>query len=125
MYGENGRLCVNFGTIAAGQGQQTRWSMILKPTDTVCMAEVDPNAPNNGASQSNQTGFYCSFGRHSYNKLGNFAMCDGGARSARTNDYWEPQGIADGISSTPPNTGQAEWANPHAMYWYPTPTTPN
>ncbi len=131
MYGENGRLCVNFGTIAGGAGQQTKWSMIIKPTDTVCVAEVDPNSQSTpgvssaGAAQSNQTGYYCNFGRHSYNKIGNFAMCDGSSRWATTNQFWEPQSIADGISSSPANTGQAEWANPREMYWYPTPTTPN
>jgi hypothetical protein len=52
-------------------------------------------------------------------------MVDGSAISARTNDFWEPQNIADGTSSVPPNTGQAEWSTTRNIYWYPTPTTPN
>jgi len=128
MYGENGRLCINFGTIAGTGVQQTRLSNIIKPTDTIFLAEVNGNAVDAsgnstaGVAQSNQTGFYCNFARHGFNKLDNFAMCDGSSRSARTNDFWEPQGIADGI---PTNDGEQEWAQPRAMYWYPSPKTPN
>jgi len=58
MYGENGRLCVNKGTRAAGV-QQTKFVNIRKPSDTILMAEVDPNSPNNtGPAQSNVTGQY-------------------------------------------------------------------
>jgi len=127
MYGENGRLCINVGTIASTGVHQTRLSDIKKPTDTIFLAEVNGNAElggvsTAGTSQSNQTGYHCDFARHSYNKLDNFAMCDGSSRSARTNDFWETQGVADGV---PTNDGQAEWAQPRAMYWYPSPTTPN
>jgi len=128
MYGENGRLCINAGTIASTGVHQTRLSNIFKPTDTIFLAEVNGNAVDSsgastaGTSQSNQTGYHCDFARHSYNKLDNFAMCDGSSRSARTNDFWEAQNIADGI---PSNDGEQEWAQPHAMYWYPSPKTPN
>jgi len=131
MYGENSRLCINFGTIVSTGVQQTRLSNIIKPTDTIFLAEVNGNAVDAsgnstaGTAQSNQTGFYCNFARHGFNKLDNFAMCDGSSRSARTNDFWETQNVADGINSNPPNTGQSEWATPRAMYWYPSPTTPN
>ena len=127
MYAENSRICVNFGTIAAGQGTQTKLAQVLKPSSTVFVAENDPNStinPPPPAASSATTGFYAA-ARHSHNKLGNFSMVDGSAMSARTNDFWEPQTIADGISSTPVNTGQAEWATPRNIYWYPTPTTPN
>jgi len=128
MYGENGRLCVNVGTIYNTGAQQTKLSNIIKPTDTIFLAEVNGNSVDStgastaGTSQSNQTGYHCDFARHSYTKLDNFAMCDGSSRSARTNDFWEPQNIADGI---PTNDGRNEWAQPRTMYWYPSPMTPN
>jgi prepilin-type N-terminal cleavage/methylation domain-containing protein/prepilin-type processing-associated H-X9-DG protein len=139
MYGENSRLCVNFstrnkivgGVLTPTGVPQTRLGNITKPTDTIFMAEVDGNArdPVTGApvanvAQSNVTGYY-SFARHSKRKLGNFAMCDGSARSARTNAFWEDKPIADGTASVPANTGQAEWATSRDMYWYPSATTPN
>ena len=52
-------------------------------------------------------------------------MVDGSSISAKTNSFWEPQNIADGTSSSPVNTGQAEWAKPREIYWYPSPSTPN
>jgi prepilin-type processing-associated H-X9-DG protein len=113
MYGENGRLCVNAGT-AAGAGQ-TKLSAIPKPVDTIFMAEVDPNSPNNTSpAQSNVTGQY-AVARH--NKRGNFAMCDGSARTAITNEFIR--------SSQESNNSSDEWATPRKMYWYPTSTTPN
>jgi prepilin-type N-terminal cleavage/methylation domain-containing protein len=129
MYGENSRLCVNFGTIASGKGSQTKLANIIKPSDTVFLAENDPNnkagvpsAP--AASQSNVTAYY-AIARHSKGKLGNFSMTDGSARSARTNDFWEDQNTADGLNSNPVNTGEKEWETTRAMYWYPSPNTPN
>lgn len=136
MYGENSRLCVNYSTRHDKDGNltgipQIRLSTIVKPTDTIFLAEVNGNAkdPATGKAmanpaQSNVTGYY-SFARHSHNKIGNFAMCDGSARSAKTNAFWEPQSIADGTASNPVNTGEAEWETPRAMYWYPSPKTPN
>jgi len=127
MYGENSRICVNFGTRATKGAAQTKLGTVVKPANTIFVAENDPNAAPNGkvsASESNVTGFY-AIARHSHNKLGNFSMVDGSAVAARTNDFWESQSLADGTSSTPPNTGQAEWATSRTMYWYPSPTTPN
>jgi prepilin-type N-terminal cleavage/methylation domain-containing protein len=125
MYGENGRLCVNYGTRHNSSGptgvQQTKLANIRRPTDTIFMAEVDGNAAGTTAANSNVTGYH-SVARHSYKKLGNFAMCDGSSRSARTNDFVETQGVADGI---PTNDGQQEWATERTMYWYPSATTPN
>lgn len=123
MYGENARLCVNFSTRSHG-ATQTKLSAITLPSQTVFLAEVDPNSPlNNSPSQSNVTGFY-SVARHSYNKMGNFAMCDGSSRSARTNEFWRTQGEADDDYNI---TGSIalEWKSSRTMYWYPSPTTPN
>jgi len=127
MYAENSRLCVNAGTIAAGQGQQTKLSSVVKPSATVFLAENDPNstlAPPPPAASSCVTAYY-AVARHDHNTVGNFSMVDGSAISAGTNDFWEPQNIANGSSSNPINTGQAEWATQRSIYWYPSPATPN
>jgi prepilin-type N-terminal cleavage/methylation domain-containing protein len=128
MYAENSRICVNHGTIAAGQGAQTKIASVLRPSDTVFVAENDPNYSADGLkvspASSCVTAFY-AVARHSHNKLGQFSMVDGSAKAARTNDFWEPQSIADGTISDPPNSGQAEWATARNMYWYPSPGTPN
>ncbi len=127
MYGENGRLCINFSTRKSKGIGQTKLGNITKSSDTIFLAEVNGNGVDAagasivGPSQSNVTGFY-SFARHSKNKLSNFSMCDGSSRSARTNDFWRTQGEADG---TPTNDGQTEWAKDRAMYWYPSANTPN
>jgi prepilin-type N-terminal cleavage/methylation domain-containing protein len=132
MYGENGRLCVNWSTRYDSSGnptgvQQTKLANILKPSQTVFLAEVDPNATAGGSSsvgpaQSNVTGYY-AIGRHNKSRtFGNLAMCDGSCISVHTNQYWEPQGEADGFGS---NNGQVEWKASPRIYWYPSPTTPN
>jgi prepilin-type N-terminal cleavage/methylation domain-containing protein len=132
MYGENSRLCVNFSTRMTKGCAQTKLTTIIKPTDTVFLAEVDPNSydpknptgctsQNNYPAQSNVTAYY-SIARHDRNRIGNFSMCDGSSISAKTNVFWEPQNMADGV---PTNDGQTEWAASRAMYWYPSPTTPN
>ena len=116
MYGENGRLCVNYGTVKNG-GRQTRMTDIQKPTDTIFLAETDPNSPTvTGQAQSNVTAFY-SRARHSNGKYGIFAMTDGSGRMARTNDYYENQSESDSAS--------LEWSKARVMYWYPTPDTQN
>ena len=115
MYGENGRLCVNAGNA------QTKLSGVLKPADTIFMAEVDPNsADNTGAAQSNVTGQY-AVGRHSNGKMGNFSMCDGSARGVRTNEFMRT--VTEANNASPEDNG--EWAKDRTIYWYPTPTTPN
>jgi prepilin-type N-terminal cleavage/methylation domain-containing protein len=117
MYGENARLCINLPTRLSTGISQTRLSTIIKPSDTVFLAEVDPDSSlNTSPAQSNVTGFY-SVARHSHNKLGNFSMCDGSSISARTNVFWRTQGEADDSAT--------EWAQPRSMYWYPSSTTPN
>jgi prepilin-type N-terminal cleavage/methylation domain-containing protein len=140
MYGENGRLCVNWGTRYSATGPtgipQTRLINVLKPSQTVFLAEVNPNStqPNtsgNGGSttsssvepaQSNVTAYY-AIGRHNKaNTVGNLAMCDGSCLTLHTNKYWEPQGEADGFGG---NNGQVEWGDGPQIYWYPSPTTPN
>jgi prepilin-type N-terminal cleavage/methylation domain-containing protein len=114
MYGENGRLCINKGTRATGI-QQTKFITIIRPSDTILMAEVDPNSSaNTSPAQSNVTGQY-AVARH--DKRGEFSMADGSARSAKTNDF-----LRDSNES---NNAGAEWAVERRMYWYPTPQTPN
>jgi len=124
MYGENSRICVNYGTIHGGGGAQTKLASVIHPSDTVFVAEDDGNStinPPPPAAASNVTGYY-AIARHNHNKLGNFSMVDGSARTARTNDFWEDQNTANGGA---PANGQLEWSTPRRMYWYPTPTTPN
>jgi type II secretory pathway pseudopilin PulG len=126
MYGENSRLCVNFGTIAAGEGTQTKMSQVIKPSATIFMAELDPNAATSDEpANSNVTGYY-AMARHNDNKLAVFAMCDGSGITARTNDFWRTQGVADdGFNWDGNNSIAVEWTMNPVMYWYPTPTTPN
>jgi prepilin-type N-terminal cleavage/methylation domain-containing protein len=124
MYGENSRLCVNFSTRTQKGYSQTKLSGMPTPSATIFLAENDPDsASDTSPSQSNVTGFY-SVARHSKNTFGNFSMCDGSARSARTNEFWRTQGEADDDYLT---TGSIalEWETSRTMYWYPSPTTPN
>jgi prepilin-type N-terminal cleavage/methylation domain-containing protein len=123
MYGENARLCVNYSTRVEKGAPQTRMTDVLKPSDTVFLAEVDGDSATDGPSQSNVTGYY-AIARHDYKKLGIFAMCDGSARTARTNDFWRSQGEADD-DYTVTGSIALEWEKPRPIYWYPTPMTPN
>jgi len=113
MYGENSRICVNRSMRAAGAGQ-TKLSAVVKPTDTVFLAEVDGNSATVGVANSVTTGFY-AVGRH--DKRGAFAMVDGSSRFMRTNEFMR--------TSAEANNAATEWAKPRTVYWYPTPTTPN
>jgi prepilin-type N-terminal cleavage/methylation domain-containing protein/prepilin-type processing-associated H-X9-DG protein len=114
MYGENGRLCINKSTVASGT-PQTKFTTIAKPSDTVLVAEVDPNSDQNDQpAQSNVTSQY-SVGRHS--ARGNLAMADGSARAAKTNDF-----KFDAAAS---NSGTVEWDRNPIIHWYPTRETPN
>lgn len=130
MYGENGRLCINFSTRATTGVSQTKLSTLVKPSDTIFLAEVDDNTPdpNTGTvdpAQSNVTAQY-SIARHNNKKVGIFSMCDGSARSAHTNEFWEPPPMSNGTGSTPQNTGEMEWdSGDRTMYWYPSSATPN
>lgn len=114
MYGENGKLCVNKGTRVGGVGQ-TKFSSIKQPSDTVLMAEVDGNSPTGGAAQSNVNGQY-AVGRH--DTRGQFALCDGSARSARTNEFMR-------TADSGANSAATEWSIPRKIYWYPSSTTPD
>ncbi len=123
MYGENGRLCINFGTRAGGV-QQTKLSNILKPSNTIFLGDVDGDADNGAGgsnvnpAQSNVIARY-SVGRHNGNKIGVFSMCDGSSRFAHTNEFWEPPAMSTG-------GGGMEWSSgDRTMYWYPSPTTPD
>ena len=94
MFGENARLCVNYSSVQKGYSQ-TKLSGIVTPSATIFLAENDPDsASDTSPSQSNVTGFY-SVARHNKNTFGNFSMCDGSARSARTNEFWRTQKEAD------------------------------
>jgi prepilin-type N-terminal cleavage/methylation domain-containing protein len=111
MYGENGRLCVN-----SSPNTNTKLSQIPKPSQTIFMAEVDPNsADNTNPSQSNVIGRY-GVGRH--NRFGQFSLCDGSARGIRTNDFMRLPSEASG-------GGQNEWNIERTVYWYPSATTPD
>jgi len=113
MYGENGRICINRSTRAAGAGQ-TKLSTVRRPTDTILVAESDGNSPTAGPAQSNVTGQY-AVGRHV--RRGNFALVDGSARPVRTNDFIR--------TSTESNDAGEEWRIQRSIYWYPSDTTPN
>jgi prepilin-type processing-associated H-X9-DG protein len=112
MYGENGRLCINRSGRAAGG--QTKMTNIPKPSDTILIAEVDGASPNVGVAQSNVTGQY-AVGRH--DSRGQFAMCDGSARAARTNEFTR--------TAAESNDAKTEWAVNRRIYWYPSESTPN
>jgi prepilin-type N-terminal cleavage/methylation domain-containing protein len=110
MYAENGRICINKSTRATGV-RQTRISQVRKPSDTILFSESDGNNATAGAAQSNVIDKY-AVGRH--DKRGMFALCDGSARMAKTNDFIRDVGSA-----------ATEWSVERALYWYPSPTTPN
>ena len=113
MYAENSCICVNKSKVANGAGQ-TKIATIVYPSDTIFVAEQDPNTSSD-VSESVVNGRY-AVARHSHNKLGNFSMADGSSRAAKTNDFIR--------NTTDYNSAAAEWATPRTMYWYPTPTTP-
>jgi prepilin-type N-terminal cleavage/methylation domain-containing protein len=114
MYGENGRICINRGTRAGGVAQ-VKYTSVLRPSDTILVAETDPNSPSNtNPSQSNCTSQY-AVGRH--NARGNMAMSDGSSRAGKTNEFK--------FDSTISNSASAEWAVERKFHWYPTPDTPN
>jgi prepilin-type N-terminal cleavage/methylation domain-containing protein/prepilin-type processing-associated H-X9-DG protein len=123
MYAENARLCINFKTVASGT-PQTRMVTVSKSSDTILMAEVDGDSASSLVAQSSVTADK-SIARHNNGKVGNFAMCDGSARSARPSAFWEPANIASGTDSLPVDTGQLEWATNRSIYWYPSATTHN
>jgi prepilin-type processing-associated H-X9-DG protein len=97
----------------------TKLSGVKNPTDTIFLAEVDPNSPSNdSAAQSNVTGQY-AVARH--DKRGMFSMCDGSSRAASTNEFLRNADESNNAS----NGSTGEWDKPRRMYWYPTSTTPN
>ena len=141
MYGENCRLCINWGTRYNASGQptnvrQTKMSDIKIPSQTIFLAEVDPDASSGvidtggaadgtvGPAESVVSAFY-AIARHMKKDVANFAMCDGSSIAIKTNIFWESQSMADGNQSTPAHTGQQEWSAGRQIYWYPSPATPN
>lgn len=131
MYCENSRICVDWHTRYGASGPtgvpQTKITDLKKPSQTVFLAEQDPNAVSSSDPACSVVTAYYAVARHMHNVIGNLAMCDGSSISARTNDFWESQGMANGntYNGTPPNTGAFEWTFTRKIYWYPSPTTPN
>ena len=116
MYGENNRLCVNFGTVVAGAAQ-TKLSSLPKPSDTVFLGEVDGNSAS--GSDPALSGVTAKYAVSRHGKHGNLAMCDGSSFGAQTNQFKDYTDAHD-------NAGKGEWDDPNhlAIYWWPTPNTP-
>src|SRR5579885_951901 len=115
MYAESSAICINYSSRRQYGYPQTKLTTILKPSDTIFLAEQDTTTAT-APSESVTNGKYSAV-RHANKKLENFAMCDGSCRSARTNEFWRNNATYYSAS--------AEWAMSPTMYWYPTPTTPN
>jgi prepilin-type N-terminal cleavage/methylation domain-containing protein/prepilin-type processing-associated H-X9-DG protein len=120
MYAENSALCVDKSTRFTASGAptgvpQTKLSQVVFPSQTILMAEQDANT-STAPAESVTNGRYCT-ARHDYNKIANFAMCDGSVRGATTNEWAR--------DSATYFSAAAEWAIPRTMYWYPSSTTPN
>ena len=113
MYAENSRICINKST--RNGGPNTRLYQVVKPTQTIFVAEQDTTTATDPA-ESVTTGFY-AVGRHRNNTMGEFSFVDGSARMVKTNDF-----IRDAATA---NDAHTEWAVERNIYWYPTPTTPN
>jgi prepilin-type N-terminal cleavage/methylation domain-containing protein len=124
MYAENSRICINFGTLAGGHVRQTKLANVVKPSNTVFVAENAPDSTLGGSptpSESSTTAFFAAY-PHSRNTRGNLSMVDGSAMLTRTNDFLETQVMADGGTA---DNGELEWSTVRNIYWYPSPTTPN
>jgi prepilin-type N-terminal cleavage/methylation domain-containing protein/prepilin-type processing-associated H-X9-DG protein len=120
MYGENSRICVNKVTrLAPPYASQTKMTTVVKPTDTILVAEVNGNDVGIGVANGVTTGQY-AVGRH--DKRGNFAMVDGSARAVRTNDFVRNQTEANNATTS---GGLGEWDKERLVYWYPSSSTPN
>jgi prepilin-type N-terminal cleavage/methylation domain-containing protein len=116
MYGMNSRLCINKSTRV---GPNTSLTAVVRPSDTVFVSEVNGNAAAAETGTANislsvVTGFYAT-ARH--DERGIFAMTDGSARAATSSEFKRTQSEA--------NSSTEEWKVERAIYWYPTPTTPN
>jgi hypothetical protein len=113
MYAENSRICINKST--RGSGPNTKLGNVVKPCDTIFVAEQDTTTASQTA-ESVTTGYY-AVGRHDGGTRGEFSLVDGSSRSIKTNDFKRTQAEA--------NDAATEWALPRVVCWYPTPTTPN
>jgi prepilin-type N-terminal cleavage/methylation domain-containing protein len=113
MYAENSRICVNKST--RNGGSNTKLSSVLKPTDTIFVAEQDTTTATQPA-ESVTTGYY-AVGRHDGNTRGEFSLVDGSSRIFKTNEFKR--------TSAEANDAATEWALPRVVYWYPSPNTPN
>jgi type II secretory pathway pseudopilin PulG len=128
MYGMNCRICVNFSSVRSGL-PQNKFTMFSTPSRTILVAEENesyqssPGVSDIHAAQSNVAG-YASIARHNNNTIGMFSMCDGSARSAKTNEFWRTVAESEDDYLTT-GTIALEWETPRTMYWYPSPKTPN
>jgi prepilin-type N-terminal cleavage/methylation domain-containing protein len=122
MYVMNCRICVNFSSVKKGL-PQNKFTMFSKPSDTILVAELDNSYKVSDKAHSNCSG-KDPIAQHSKNTRGNFSMCDGSSRSARTNDFMRTSAEADDDYLTT-GTIALEWQTPRTMYWYPNPMTPN
>jgi len=118
MYAENSRICINESTRKSLHLDNTKFSRIVKPTDTILFAENDPNVSSDVA-ESVTTGYY-AVARHNNNR-GTFAISDGSARAVKYDDFHREDSKGDNAA----NDASKEWAVERIVYWYPTPTTPN
>ncbi len=112
MYAENARICINKST--RNGGANTKLSQVVKPTQTIFVAEQDTTTAS-APAESVTTGFY-AVGRHRNNTMGEFSFVDGSARMVKTNDF-KKTGSED-------TSAAGEWAADRNIYWWPTPTTP-
>jgi len=122
MYVMNCRICVNYSSVKKGLGQN-KFTMFSKPSDTILVAELDNTYKVSDKAHSNCSGIDAA-ALHSHNTRGNFSMCDGSSRSARTNDFMRTSAEADDDYLTT-GTIALEWQTSRTMYWYPNPMTPN
>ena len=117
MYAENSAICIDLasGMTVRPPGANTKVSQVLKPSDTIFVAEQNPFTAT-ALAESVTNGKYCP-GRHDSGTRGEFGMVDGSSRSVRTNDFMR--------TDVNYYSASAEWSTPQVIYWYPSPTTPN
>ncbi len=101
MYAENSRICINKST--RGDGPNTKIGQVVKPSDTVFVAEQDTTTAT-APSESVTTGYY-AVGRHDNNTPGQ--LLHGG---------WQLAGRSKPMISCAlrrkPTTPRTEWAHP-------------
>ena len=122
MYVMNCRICVNYPSIRAGI-RQNKFTMFSKPSNTILVAELNNFYAVKDKAHSNCSGKTCA-AQHGKNTRGNFSMCDGSSRSAKTNEFMRTPAEADNDYTITGSVAE-EWKTPRTLYWYPDPMTPN